>query len=97
MTIHSCLFTFSRLLDDFEITKRNVLKKIATVFDPLDLINSYVMRAKVLMQQAWIEAIGWDESLPDPLRENWRGWFTELSELEQIRISRCLKDGNVVD
>ena len=29
--------------------------------------------------------------------EVWRGRFTELSELEQIRTPRCLDDNNVVD
>ena len=90
-------FSCSPPVGNFKITKGNVLKKTASVYDPLGLISPYIIRAKVLMQQAWIEAIGWDESFPDPLREDWREWFTELSELEQIRIPRCLKDNNVVD
>ena len=66
-------------------------KKKATIFGPLGLICPYIIRAKIFMQQAWVEAVGWDEQLLNPLREDWRLWFSELSEIERIRIPRCLK------
>ena len=47
------------------------------------------------MQQTWIEAVGWDEQVPDPVREDWRFWLGELSQIERIRISKCLKDSKV--
>ena len=50
---------------------------------------------KIFMQQTWIEAVGWDEQVPDPVREDWRFWLGELSQIERIRISKCLKDSKV--
>ena len=41
---------------DMEFTKRNVLKKTATIYDRLGFLVSYVVRAKILKQQARIEA-----------------------------------------
>ena len=38
---------------DYPITKRNVLKKIATVFDPLGLVSSFIVQAKIMLQELW--------------------------------------------
>ena len=43
-------FSCSPPVGNFKITKGNVLKKTASVYDPLGLISPYIMRAKVLMQ-----------------------------------------------
>ena len=38
---------------DLPMTKRNVLKKIAAVFDPLGFISPFIMVAKVILQELW--------------------------------------------
>ena len=53
--------------ENFEYTKRNVLKKTAMIYDPLGLLSPYIIRAKMLIQQAWLEAIEWDDPLPSHL------------------------------
>ena len=80
------------LTPDIELTKRNVLKKTATIYDPLGFLAPYVVRAKILIQQAWVEAAGWDLPLPVHHQEQWRSWFQESTDLEGIRIPRCLKE-----
>ena len=77
--------------DNFEYTKRSVLRKTAMIYDPLCLISPYIIRAKILIQQAWLEAIDWDEPLPSNLEVQWKQWFHEAQEIKQIKISRCLK------
>ena len=86
------LFHYSPPSKDFEFTKRNVLKKTATLFDPLGFLSPFVVRAKLFMQQAWVDALEWDEVLPSERREQWKTWFGELPLLEEIKIPRCLKD-----
>lgn len=71
---------------DMEFTKRNVLKKTATIYDPLDFLAPYVVRAKLLTEQAWIEAADWDDPLPDHHQEQWKSWFQESTGLDRIRI-----------
>ena len=44
------LFNYSFTLD-MEFTKRNVLKKTPTIYDPLGFLVPYVVRAKLLIQQ----------------------------------------------
>ena len=53
--------------ENFEYTKRSVLRKTAMIYDPLGLISLYIIRAKMLIQQAWLEAIEWDDPLPKQL------------------------------
>ena len=85
------LFNYS-FTPDMEFTKRNVLKKTATIYDPLGFLAPYVVRAKLLIQQAWITAADWDDPLPDHHQEQWKSWFQESTGLDRIRIPRCLTD-----
>ncbi|XP_068756531.1 uncharacterized protein [Montipora capricornis] len=79
---------------DMEFTERNVLKKTATIYDPLGFLAPHIVRAKLLIQQAWIEAADWDDPLPDHHQEQWKSWFPESTGLDRIRIPRCLKDSH---
>ena len=53
-------FRHSLQLDGFEFTKRNVLRRTASVYDPLGFLSPYVIRSKLLIQKAWLEARDWD-------------------------------------
>ena len=54
------------------------MKKTASIYDPFGFLTPFVVRAKMLMQEAWMEAIGWDEELPYHLKAEWKKWFKEL-------------------
>ena len=72
-------------------TKRNFLSKIATLFDPLGLLSPFLIRAKILMQQLWLNGLEWDERLPQELFTKVNTWFAKLSILPEIKILRCLQ------
>ena len=65
------LFHYSPPPEDFEYTKRNVLRKTATLFDPLGFFSPFVIREKLFMQQAWLDALASNEVLPSEQKE-WR-------------------------
>ena len=71
---------------DMEFTKRNVLKKTATNYNPLGFLAPYLVRAKLLIQQAWIKAADWDDPLPDHHHEQWKSRFQESTGVDRIRI-----------
>ena len=85
-------FTFkvSQIPDNFVCTKRNFLKKIASLFDPLGFLAPYTIRAKILLQEMWTSGLDWDDKLDEHLINQSMKWFTELNELEEIRVPRCL-------
>lgn len=72
--------------EDVELTKRNVLKKTATNYDPRGFLAPYVKSAKCLIQRAWIEAGDCDVLLPAHHKEQWKEWFEESSQLQKITI-----------
>ena len=53
------IFTFlsNNVHNGFNYTKRNFLKKILTLFDPLGLLALFTIRSKLLMQETWSAGI----------------------------------------
>ena len=45
--------------EELVLTKRNELKKTASIYDPFGFLTPFVVRAKMLMEEAWMEAIRW--------------------------------------
>ena len=72
-------------------TKRSFLRKIATLFDPLGFSSSYVVRAKILLQEMWANGADWDDPVDKNLSRKAHQWFDELTELPSLRIPRCLR------
>ena len=89
------VFTFRENAPSSEVqyTKRNFLKQIATLFDPIGHLAPFTVRAKMLLQQMWMAGLDWDEVLTEPLTNAARAWFSELPELTQLQIPRCLLEG----
>ena len=85
-------FSFVPPPEELILTKRNVLKKTASIYDPFGFLTPFVVRAKMLMQEAWMEAIGWNEELPYHLKAEWKKWFKELGKLDAVRVPRCLEE-----
>ena len=58
------------------------MRRIASVYDPLGFLSPYVIRSKLLIQKAWLEARDWAELLPTHHQRESTGWFRELKDLE---------------
>ena len=86
-------FTFnSKEIDQIsKFTKREFLKRIATLFDPLGFLSPYTVRAKILMQEIWLAGIDWDDPLLEETSRKVQVWFKELKELQRIKIPRSLQ------
>jgi hypothetical protein len=76
---------------DLKITKRHVLKKIATVFDLLGFVSPVVVQAKILLQELWSRGYEWDEPVTDELANLIGNWFNRLSSLTNVRVPRSLR------
>ena len=71
-------------------TKRNVLRSIAKVFDPMGYIAPYVITAKILMQQLSKNKLDWDTVLTGDLLNTWQDWVGGLTLMNTIQIPRHL-------
>ena len=83
---------------DITPTKRGVVRMAARIFDPLGFISPFVLQVKILIQRLWVLKIDWDEDLSGTEFAQWTSWLSELREVEDIKVPRCLKKnvtGNV--
>ncbi|XP_055903410.1 uncharacterized protein LOC129939426 [Eupeodes corollae] len=71
-------------------TKREVLKILMSIYDPLGLIANFLVYLKILLQDIWRSQIHWDEKISDDQFEAWTKWLQILPQVEQLRIPRCL-------
>ena len=88
------VFTFQvqqPLINNKAQTKRNVLCAIASLFDPLQFLAPFTVRAKVLMQEIWMAGVDWDDELPENLKIKWEKWVSELPQLSNVAVPRCLR------
>ena len=78
---------------DFPLTKRNFLKKIAKLFDPVGSLAPFIIRAKILLQEMWAAGMDWDDLFLGDLASKAGKWFKELEDLPTIKVPRCLRLG----
>ncbi|XP_076660987.1 uncharacterized protein LOC143364626 [Halictus rubicundus] len=69
-------------------TKREFLRVIMAVFDPLGLLTPLTMLSKINMQCVWISGIGWDEPLGDHEFAEWKIWVNDLQKVATLSIPR---------
>jgi hypothetical protein len=70
-------------------TKREILRIVMSLFDPLGFVTHLITPAKALIQETWIERVDWDQGLPVALEAKWRLWFEELKRVETVVLPRC--------
>ena len=52
-------------------TKREVIHAVASIYDPLGLINPIVVKLKTFFQKVCLEKIDWDDYLNEELQKEW--------------------------
>lgn len=78
-------------------TKREVLRTLMSVFDPLGFLEPFLVYIKMLLQEIWRTKIGWDEMIYDYHYEKWLLWVGMLSKIEDVRIPRCYRTKTLPD
>lgn len=72
-------------------TKREVLKTLMTIYDPIGIIANFLMFLKILLQEIWRSGTGWDDIIKPDLNEKWRTWLRILPMVETVRVPRCYR------
>ena len=78
-------------------TKREVLRILMSIFDPLGLVAHFLIYLKVLLQEIWRSGAQWDDEINDALFLKWQFWLQVLPELECVEVPRCYHNKNFVD
>ena len=84
-------FSFEELRKKFnvtKVTKRTVLQSLASIYDPLGLINPVVIEFKLFFQKLCKMKLDWDTPLPSELLQEWQSLVNGLAELDEISFDR---------
>ena len=72
------------------ITQGTVLSFVSTVFDPVGLVASYTVSARLLLKDIWkISGQSWEDELPEDIRDKILEWHSGLPLVGQLTIPRC--------
>ncbi|XP_035918481.1 uncharacterized protein LOC118516615 [Anopheles stephensi] len=70
-------------------TKREVLRCVMSLYDPLGLLAMFVIHGKILIQDLWRTGTQWDEEISGIQYRDWRRWVDLFPTIAGIRIPRC--------
>ncbi|XP_062713779.1 uncharacterized protein LOC134290623 [Aedes albopictus] len=79
------------LSGDRRPTKREVLRTLMMLYDPLGLIAHFTMLLKVLLQEIWRTSVDWDDEIEDAQFAKWLTWLKALPSIADIKIPRCYR------
>ena len=88
------VFRFGHLIylaKELLVTKRSLIKVIASVYDPIGFIPPFIIPLKILFQDLCSEKEDWDSPLSAEHLKRWQNWNTELSKVQEVQVPRfCL-------
>ncbi|XP_046810015.1 uncharacterized protein LOC124420599 [Lucilia cuprina] len=84
-------YSFSQIEQPKKITKRQILSSVAKLFDPAGWLSPIIIKAKILMQQLWLEGLEWDDDISEESLKKWNELVSDLAKIESISIPRWLQ------
>lgn len=69
-------------------TKREVLRAVMSIYDPLGLLSHVLIFPKIILQNIWRTESSWDEAISPDLTDDWRKWLEILPRVERLKIPR---------
>ncbi|XP_055522545.1 uncharacterized protein LOC129716731 [Wyeomyia smithii] len=70
-------------------TKRQVLRTVMKLYDPVRFVAHFVVQGKILMQEIWRTGTNWDEPISESLHNLWSRWIEVYLTISEVRVSRC--------
>lgn len=89
--IESDCFQFRVNVSKKAATRRGVLSVVSSIYDPLGLLAPVVLPAKIFLQQLCKDKLTWDEVMPDKLAQYWNALISQLPQLSDFQVRRCIK------
>ena len=71
-------------------SRRTLLSCLGRLWDPLGLINPFVLYGKIILKGTWVEGIGWDTPLSGETLASWRIFKNAIQQLDHLTQPRML-------
>lgn len=84
-------FTFRVHVEEEPYTRRGVLSVVNGLYDPLGFATPVTIGGKLLLREAMVEPVEWDQPLPDDIRSKFDSWKETLSAMGGVNIPRTYK------
>lgn len=72
-------FGFKIQLLDKSLTRRGILSMVSSLYDPLGMVAPVILPAKQILQELSRLKLGWDEKIPESLKQKWSSWLRDLN------------------
>ena len=84
---------------DVVYTKRGFSKKLAMLFEPLQMLAPLTVRARMAVRETWLLGFGWDDEFPSDFKKTCQEWFSQVPELPGLQVPRYYRvaEKNVAD
>lgn len=92
------VFTFQVSPPEKPFTRRGVLATINSTYDPLGFTTPVTLGGRLLLRKlvdmgnkrsTEHQPLGWDDPLPQDLKDEWQRWRNSLHDLERLFVTRC--------
>ncbi|XP_055588874.1 uncharacterized protein LOC129741190 [Uranotaenia lowii] len=81
------------ILGEVVPTKRQLLRLVMSIYDPLGMVSNFVIHGKILLQEVWRSKTGWDEQITPENVTRFKLWIEFLRKIEMVHIHRCYFPG----
>ena len=71
-----------------KITKRTLLRALASIFDPLGILSPIVISLKILFQNVCKASVSWDEEIDEMYLKRWEQVIEAVEEFKGVQIPR---------
>ena len=72
--------------------KRNTLRLLAGIFDPLGIMGPATVKVKIMFQEVCRQKSGWDDPLQGEVKQSIESWIKSLIDCQTIMIHWCVWD-----
>ena len=78
------------LPDNQPVTKRKILSRLGSIYDPLGIIWPTVVERKRIYREACLSKEGWNSEVTNDLAKKWLKWS---SQLRTVKVPRSISRG----
>ena len=77
------------ILDEIQkVTRRIMLKIVAQVFDPIGLLQPFILKGKMMIAETWDLQLEWDDEVPEELAMRFRTWHSSYKAINRHKVKR---------
>ena len=84
------LSTIAERAKGLQATKRNALRVLAGIFDPLGILGPVTITGRIIFQEACRQNSDWDALLDSKIRRDMEEWIRGFNECREITVRRCV-------